>query len=290
MKYRASILSIAVLLGSAAGLTHAASCDDPRSSAQIAQCLGQDLRESDAKINTAYKELAGKLSEEAKLTLRDAQRQWIKDRDANCNLNSKESDREKWYAYLLQDYAKTVCVTRYTRQRTAQLDQMLANLAAGTPDQAPVNAPLDPNAVRLRDKTSHNHGKWYFELTLNYADVVNIDPCAFSFGVSTSKNTFGILENVRSRDAGKRAVQYGIAVDLDNGKLYYSRNGYWVNGAPGSNEGLDLKLGRPYYAELETSADSVAPYTDAQAVVPNFGDAPMARTVPEGYSPWRAAK
>jgi uncharacterized protein YecT (DUF1311 family) len=74
---------------------HAAQCDDPKTSEDTAQCLGTELRDSDAKINLSYKELINKLGSGDQANLRKEQLAWIKERDAVCGLNTKESNRER---------------------------------------------------------------------------------------------------------------------------------------------------------------------------------------------------
>jgi uncharacterized protein YecT (DUF1311 family) len=288
---------LAALSSLAAGGAHAGECDDPKSSEQIAQCLGMELRESDARINASYKELMGKLGDSDKTDLRQAQRAWIRERDSVCQLDTRESNRERWYQALLKDYAKTVCITRYTRRRTAELDNMLAkpappegNAAASGKPPAPV-PPVDRSdsevAFDKRPATVHTSGKWYFEMTVNYSEAVKIEPCVLSVGVTDKQQFIGLLDNIRPKHADKDIMRYGFAIDLDNGKLYISKNGEWTQGAPGSNLGQDLKLGRTYYASFMSSADSVAPYLEHKAFAPNFGDKPMTYALPAGYSPWR---
>ena len=262
VRLRLFVLLLSVLSGGA----YADECDEPKSSEKIAQCLGKDLRESDGKINSSYNEVMGKLNEGEKANFRRAQRTWIKDRDAVCQLDSKESNRERWYQALLKDYVRTVCVTRYTRQRTTELQSLLARLSSphiGLSPKAGSAAPASPEAstnpgVAYDDKpvTVHASGKWYFELTINYGEAIRIEPCVVTVGVWDRQKFSGILDNIRPRDGNKDALRYGFAVDLDNGKLYVSHNGAWVHGEPGSNLGQDLQLGRDYYATYVTSADS----------------------------------
>src|SRR5882724_4164682 len=168
MRFRIPLPVLTLAILSIAFRAHAGECDDPKSSEQIAQCLGKDLRDSDEKINSSYKELISTLNESDKANLRTAQRAWIKDRDSTCQLNTKESNREKWYDALLKDYAKTVCVTRYTRQRTKELDVLLAKSASlknGASSRAnpvlptPTAPPASSNSDVVYDKqppTAHN--------------------------------------------------------------------------------------------------------------------------------------
>jgi len=48
-------------------------------------CIGEETKRQDARLNKAYKEAMPQLSPARKKQLQDAQRAWIKYRDANCN-------------------------------------------------------------------------------------------------------------------------------------------------------------------------------------------------------------
>lgn len=48
-------------------------------------CIGAETKSQDARLNKAYKEVMSQLSPARKKQLQDAQRAWIKYRDANCN-------------------------------------------------------------------------------------------------------------------------------------------------------------------------------------------------------------
>lgn len=286
-----TICGIAML--SASFGVFAADCRNPGTSLEISLCLGQELRESDAKINQSYQKLMGKLSGADRLALRAQQRAWIKRRDSACDLDEKQTDREKWYAELLRDYGKTVCVSKYTRQRTAELDRMLQTLsvqpeaAAESRREAAAPGKTTDLAYDNRPATVHEKGRWYFELRIDYRKVVDIGPIVLAVGAWDNKHMTGTLANIRAQDAGKDPGTIGIAVDLDNGKLYTSYDGMWREGAPGSNEGLDLKLGRRYYGSFMLSAVDQKPYLESGALVPNFGDRPLTYALPAGYRAWR---
>lgn len=61
-----------------------AQCDNPKTSEQRAQCVGDELRGSDRTINRVYGELMKSLSAEDRIKLRDDQRAWIKARDRSA--------------------------------------------------------------------------------------------------------------------------------------------------------------------------------------------------------------
>jgi uncharacterized protein YecT (DUF1311 family) len=50
----------------------------------MVECIDAEVRQQDARLNRAYKELMASLSPPRQTQLRDAQRFWIKYRDANC--------------------------------------------------------------------------------------------------------------------------------------------------------------------------------------------------------------
>ena len=80
-------------------LSQIASADDTRLSKQFSacmdksggvtvdmlDCIGAETKRQDARLNKAYKEVMPQLSPARKKQLQDAQRAWIKYRDANCN-------------------------------------------------------------------------------------------------------------------------------------------------------------------------------------------------------------
>ncbi len=48
-------------------------------------CIATETKHQDSRLNKAYKDVMGQISAERKQQLRQAQRLWIKYRDANCN-------------------------------------------------------------------------------------------------------------------------------------------------------------------------------------------------------------
>lgn len=55
--------------------------------AAMAACVNTELDRQDARLNTAYKTAMARLSPQARLDLRTAQRAWIKARDRSCQEN-----------------------------------------------------------------------------------------------------------------------------------------------------------------------------------------------------------
>lgn len=59
-------------------------CGEVRTQIEINDCEGQKLKQADAALNAAYATLSAKVSAAGKARLVDAQRAWIKYRDAQC--------------------------------------------------------------------------------------------------------------------------------------------------------------------------------------------------------------
>ena len=116
---RCVILSAFAFL--AAGMTYA-QCDNPKTDGARAECIKTELKGSDSTINRTYVELMKSLSLEDRTTLRNEQRAWLKTRDQACGITWSKGDREAWFADLLKDYQKTVCVVRLTNARVQALE------------------------------------------------------------------------------------------------------------------------------------------------------------------------
>jgi uncharacterized protein YecT (DUF1311 family) len=284
----AVILLLALTPGSAR-----AQCDNPKTNAQRAQCVGDELRGSDRTINRVYGDLMKSLSPDDRIALRNDQRAWIKMRDLNCGITWSKGDREAWLADLLRDYQKTVCVVRLTNDRVQALyDYQKSNTVVPA---APAAAASDSTPVYdLFTREPKTKGKWYFEVKVDEPAIQKLAEATFSAGIfqalpeadATNQRgeSVGNLITVRRIDKQVEAYTLGFAADLDNGKLYLSKNGEWDGGAPGSSGGLDLIRGRAYKGELSSSV-SINSFLTARILDVNFGDRGFAYHLPDGYSP-----
>jgi hypothetical protein len=104
-------------------------------------------------------------------------------------------------------------------------------------------------------------------------------------GCANPEHAHGGLLNIRTHDAGYGVHAVGVALDLQDGKMYVRNNGSWDKGAPGSAKGLDLKLGRIYKCGL-TSTIAVSPLEKLNFVEVNFGSKPFKYALPDGYRPF----
>jgi uncharacterized protein YecT (DUF1311 family) len=270
-----------------------AQCDNPKTSAQRAQCVGDELRGADRTINRVYGDLMKSLSPDDRVTLRNDQRGWIKMRDENCGLTWSKGDREAWLADLLRDYQKTVCVVRFTNDRVQALYGYqksnsvapAAPAAAAASDAAPV--------YDLFTREQKTKGKWYFEVTVDEPAIQKLAEATFSVGVLQLIIENGVVNKHGSMSGSlitirrtENVARYalGYAVDLDNAKLYVSLNGAWDRGTPGSSGGIDLTRGRESIGILSSSV-AIDSFLKSHLLDVNFGERAFAYHLPDGYSP-----
>jgi hypothetical protein len=139
-------------------------------------------------------------------------------------------------------------------------------------------------------------GKWYFEAYLAglYALIgitqedTNRVLGAANFGAGTGSVSAGYYYNGTKLqngvyspygDAYSNTDIIGVAFDLDNDKIWFSRNGVWQNsGDPvnGTNPAFSNIAGRAY-------APCVGTQFSSPTVICNFGQRPFAYTKPTGY-------
>lgn len=73
----------------------------------------------------------------------------------------------------------------------------------------------------------------------------------------------------------------GLAIDMDAGRLYFSRNGAWLNGQPGAGGGVPLTRGESYTVAAVLSASSATGSTDSWTA--NFGKTRFRYAIPRGF-------
>ncbi|QBF25246.1 DUF1311 domain-containing protein [Pseudomonas tructae] len=66
--------------------TYSACMKTAGSTLAMNNCNGAEIKHQDSRLNSAYKKAMAGLQEPQQTQLREAQRAWIKYRDANCNL------------------------------------------------------------------------------------------------------------------------------------------------------------------------------------------------------------
>lgn len=281
-----------------------ADCGADASTVEVKDCLAQDLRDSDKRINAIYKLLMAGTDDPGKLGLRDQQRAWLKGRDKACSLDNKEADREKWLQAIMADQNKTTCVVRYTFERVAQLDAMLKQRAPlQTPEVPAAPQPLQlkpaPQAVAVsptdefsflddgyvvESKSRHERGKWYLEMRIDRAGIAQLGDALLAPSISNGPGGIGRLLNIRRTHTAASPVAIGIAVDLDNGFIYWRERGTWL-GKPDTVSGSQLKLGRSYWTQIEGSAE-VRELMHRGLIKVNLGRQPFEYVMPDGYRPF----
>ena len=281
-----------------------AQCDNPVTNEQRAQCIGAELRGADATINRVYGELLKSLSPTDRIALRNDQRAWIKTRDKKCGLTWSKGDREAWLADLLKDYQKTVCVVRLTNERvdslnqyqkTNQVDASRAAPNSGNDDAS--GADSNDAAYEIISSTSRQKGKWYFEVRLDPAAILKVAEVSLFVGVQQSGveagainaegESVGSLLPIRRKYKNADVTILGFALDADNGKLYYSSNGVWQGGEPGTAGGQDLIRGRAYETVLNSSV-ALDGFKSTKGIDVNLGERDFLYHLPNGYLPFLA--
>jgi uncharacterized protein YecT (DUF1311 family) len=257
-------------------------CETASSDSQRASCLLAELQAADDQINKTYGDLRARLNDSGRLTLRDAQRAWIKRRDQVCGLNSSEGDRAVWLTGLSKDYAKTVCVVRFTNARATELQVQAGAPQASAQPPAPTQA--QTAVYDLTNVTPKMTGKWYFEAAVDVGGLAKANEQALFVGVRGRGQSVGTLIAIHRRDIGRAPGNVGVAIDLDAGKLYLRDNGAWRNGGPGSSGGLDLKLGQSYAGWVSSSV-ALDAALKAKVVDVNFGERGFVYALPDGYTP-----
>lgn len=271
-----------------------AQCDNPKTDAVRVECIKTELKGSDSTINRSYGELMKSLSPENRITLRNEQRSWLKTRDQTCGITWSKGDREAWFADLLKDYQKTVCVVRLTNARVQALENYQRTNSV-LPQTDPPSSGSDGELVYdLESREPKTNGKWYFEAKVDGPAIQKMAEVTIFIGVVQSEpqqgaaneggESVGTVVMIRRNTRNLGSGTLGFAVDLDNGKLYTSQDGAWEGGAPGSAGGTDLLHGRTYKACLNSSS-AVNQFLKAHALELNYGDHSFLYHLPDGYKP-----
>ena len=173
-------------------------------------------------------------------------------------------------------------------------------------EPVPVEASVVP-ARNARDyvvfsSQGHSRGKWYFEVRIDQGKVREKLESTLSIGIRDKDGSYGTMYHIRPRDTVLKVgegsitiaggnlgedirlpvVTIGIAADLENGQLYYHRDGKWSKGVPGTAKGISLKLGRVYKGIVHSSVP-VAGLVQEGILTVNFGGQTFRYSVPDGY-------
>jgi uncharacterized protein YecT (DUF1311 family) len=119
----AVLLALPVLHQSAAAQARAPALDygnGPQTA--LNECAAADFRAADARLNAAYRAITRRLTDDpARRSLVEAQRAWIRFRDAECEFDTKGYEGGSIRPMLFSE-----CQERVTEQRTADLNAYLS--------------------------------------------------------------------------------------------------------------------------------------------------------------------
>jgi uncharacterized protein YecT (DUF1311 family) len=275
---------------------------DCRSSddAALASCLALEVWTADQRINQIYQELMEHYPDSKRKNLRDEQRSWLRMRDSACHLDSRESNREKWILAISSDYQKTVCMVRFTQQRIITLEAYRKIGVANTNTERQATLPVGKEVSLAsdlselqQDYSSHSNiarsnGKWYFEIKVNMTELAKYGNASLYLGLEDNMgNGYGKLLYAYNNPGQRTVINYGFAIDLENGKLYRHVDGAWLVATPGSAKGMDLKLNRRYYVKATSSVPVFNPLRSLATVVSiNTGEKAFEYSLPAEYRPF----
>ena len=178
-----------------------------------------------------------------------------------------------------------------------------SNLSTSEANLAVANSTTESTHRLIRGTMGMSTGKYYWEVNVNnsaFVDMVGIINSSytgtdattvsasngFGYGYSTSTGYWytgaGWTSDGTTPSGFPASGIIGVAFDVDNGKLYFSRNNTWINSAnPSAGTGANAT-----YTGSETEfllALSIYYNTGTWRV--NFGQRPFAYTPPTGFLP-----
>jgi hypothetical protein len=188
------------------------------------------------------------------------------------------------------------------RGNYATLNPLAASNSNATLTNGNLDISIAANVAGAMGTMAVTSGKWYWEFTAGTASqnayYVSVCDTAVWFPVGNSQNNMYLSSGVYTyygatgeKINGGSASAYGntftsgdvigIALDLDNGKVWFSKNGTWQNsGSPtgGTNAAFTTLAGKTIAPWIGNGAS-----TTSSAGVINFGQRPFAYTAPSGF-------
>ena len=155
-----------------------------------------------------------------------------------------------------------------------------------------VTQPASVGWRSVRSTTSVSSGKYYWEVEIDDAQggdtMVGVGTSSFSLSsyAGSDANSYGWYGS-GTKYTGAASYPYtptyttndvvGVALDLDNGKIWFSKNGSWT-GDPVAGTGEAFSgLSGEFYA-------AVSLYNANKILTANFGTSSFSYTVPDGFS------
>jgi uncharacterized protein YecT (DUF1311 family) len=285
-------------------------------------CAVSELRFVDGRLNERYEQLRQRLQPDERKALLAAQREWMKKRDRECDVESRTPDRDLWLQQVALSEALAHCILHATQKRIAELEEMYQR--ATTPpvfaEVLPRTTPLSSSTAMatgpakdgyvIRSAASRQRGKYYFEVVIDQAAAREKLEAMVTAHVSDGRRSMGTSYHIRPRDVALQLgsnssvtivggnlgeirlpkVVLGVAVDLEQGRLYRHRDNTWLqNAVPGSPDGVPLRRDAAYKAEV-TSSVTLEPLLQQGVVAVNFGSSPFQRPPPPGYRGFDSAE
>jgi len=260
-------------------------CNNPKPE-DASICARTNLVRSDQDLNSAYKWLVGNLAPAEVLKLKSDQNAWIRERNNVCKLSSNDTRDKNWLSKIFKSPTKSKCVMRYSNARVIELNSMIEK------QKSIISIARHPPQDYIHySEVTHEHGLWYFEVLVNAGEIAQATPVDVTSSCRPS-NPNDYLPSVGFHTTYKPTVNVtgenliGLAIDLNKGKLYSSMNGIWQHGKPGSSDGLDILLGRPWGCGIQTN-ETVEDLLKRKFIEVNFGERPFTYELPAGYKPFR---
>lgn len=171
-----------------------------------------------------------------------------------------------------------------------------ANVTLSNGDLTASSTGVSGNGLIVRSTTGKTNGKWYWEITVgstnpsrNLNGVLRSTTALASFlgAYPTSWSYYGDGRKFTNFSGTAYGSSYtagdviGIALDLDNGKIWFSKNGTWQNsGDPAAGTG-EAFSGLSGTIHAGFSNDASGNTTNATA---NFGATAFAYSPPSGFT------
>lgn len=118
-------LILPLLLAACAGSAYALDCSKASSTVEINQCSLQEQQKAERQLNATYqqtlKAFASPDDAATKAKLVDAQRLWVKFREADC-----QAEYEKWQGGTIRNVMYSGCMQERAKQRIKELEQFPA--------------------------------------------------------------------------------------------------------------------------------------------------------------------
>ncbi len=154
----------------------------------------------------------------------------------------------------------------------------------------------------VRATEARNQGRWYFELKAEATRAGSKRWAGGTIGVVDASSSDSGEVLYRSGATAGSALNFspgsivGVALDLEEARIYYSHNGEWIVGDPHSRKGgKELKKGRDYYPAIHFNSpgNMASGLRKPEEVDPgawrgHFTPAEFAYPAPSGFLPYQS--